>query len=910
MAESDQRETVTVGGSLTRERFARLRQIFEEALELRVGREAFLESACSGDRSLLEEVKGMLAVAEKNGALLETPPPSSASSNAPDEGRFPAGTVLAGRYRILGLLGKGGMGEVYKAFDLILNQVVALKFMTTARLSEAALTRFRNEVRIARQVSHPHVCRVYDVGMTEGLHFLSMEYIDGEDLHSLLRRIGRLSQDKAIEFARKICAGLAAAHERGILHRDLKPTNIMIDGRGQPQIADFGLAALAQEIPLSDLLSGTPAYMSPEQKAGREVTTRSDIYSLGLVLHEMFTGKARKDTQSTPSELVKDLDPAIERVILRCLEEDAKRRPSSALSVAMALPGGDPIAVALAAGETPSPEMVAASGEKEGLRPRTALLCFAGAIVSLVILAVGSHFLNLLARAPLDLPPEVLAFQAQAMLKQFGYTQQPRSIVYGFDQPDPLFQNTLQAMSVERRNAILAIHRPAMTRFWFRQSPSPFNADSFGSLIQQNGAVSYDSPGNSEPEMIRMALDPEGRLIALEARPPGTRSATAKPAFNWSNAFEAAGLDPARFTSSPPSKTAPVPEDEALAWNGTWAPGSDEPVHIEAAAWEGRPVFFEVTSGTKRNDGGSNQKAVFIIVLLAVVSALGAYAMAWGNMRLGRGDRRGAAVVAGVTFISSMLLWVLGAEHVATPWELQLVMVGAAQAVLFAGLVWLAHMAIEPYARRRWPDSLISWTRLQIGRFRDPLVASHFLAGMTAYLIVNMLMMPLLFGSDPNPSFPPYLSALSSGAFPIQVFLTALRLSVISVEGMLLLVVVLRMTLRNDWIADGLAGVLIGFATGPPTAWTNTHLAPWWVLAFVLRGYVGLWLLRRFGLLAMWAAWFAGGILVIFIAPNSWYAGRVMAVLVMAAAMAAWALWVILSANRRPAMENATSSFR
>jgi len=202
---------------------------------------------------------------------------------------FPAGTVLAGRYRVLGLLGQGGMGEVYKAFDLILNQTVALKFLTPALISEAALARFRNEVRIARQVSHPNVCRVYDLGMVEGLHFLSMEYIDGEDLASLLRRIGRLPQDKAVEFTRKICAGLSAAHERGVLHRDLKPANIMIDRRGQVRITDFGLAGLAAEIPLSDLRSGTPAYMSPEQKAGREVTTRSDIYALGLVLHEMFT---------------------------------------------------------------------------------------------------------------------------------------------------------------------------------------------------------------------------------------------------------------------------------------------------------------------------------------------------------------------------------------------------------------------------------------------------------------------------------------------------------------------------------------------------------------------------------------------------------------------------------------------
>ena len=178
------------------------------------------------------------------------------SSSGIEEGRFPAGTVLAGRYRVLGLVGRGGMGEVYRAHDQILNQAVALKFLAGARLDEAALARFRNEVRIARQVSHPNVCRVYDIGAIEGQHYLSMEYLDGEDLNSLIRRIGRLPQDKAIEFTRKICAGLAAAHERGALHRDLKPANIMIDGRGQVRIMDFGLARISHRL----LAKGHPSW--------------------------------------------------------------------------------------------------------------------------------------------------------------------------------------------------------------------------------------------------------------------------------------------------------------------------------------------------------------------------------------------------------------------------------------------------------------------------------------------------------------------------------------------------------------------------------------------------------------------------------------------------------------------------
>src|SRR6266853_1302029 len=421
------------------------------------------------------------------------------SSGSVEEGRFPAGTVLAGRYRVMGLLGQGGMGEVYRAQDQILNQSVALKFLARAHMDEAALTRFRNEVRIARQVSHPNVCRVYDLGMVEGLHFLSMEYIDGEDLASLLRRIGRLPQDKAIEFTRKICAGLAAAHERGVLHRDMKPSNVMIDGRGQVRITDFGLSVLAHEVGMGDIRSGTPAYMSPEQKSGKEVTTRSDLYSLGLVLYEMFTGKHRTGEQSSPTEHVKDLDPAIERLILRCLEEDPRRRPQSALNIAMALPGADPIAAALAAGETPSPEMVAASQEKEGFRPRTAAACFAGVLVLLAAISLVTGKIGLLARAQLDLPPDALAFRAQETLKQLGYAEKPASTAYGFDCCDADYLRLVGRLDVAQRDALLASHQPAVIRFWYRQHTREIQADSFllGSPLPPVaplvGAITYAS---------------------------------------------------------------------------------------------------------------------------------------------------------------------------------------------------------------------------------------------------------------------------------------------------------------------------------------------------------------------------------------------------------------------------------
>ena len=303
------------------------------------------------------------------------------STEAIDHGRFAPGALLDSRYRIIERAGKGGMGEVYRADDLKLGQPVALKFLPEAvDRDPARLTQLHAEVRMARQVSHPNVCRVYDVDEIDGHTFLSMEYVDGEDLASLLRRIGRFPQDRAIELARQICAGLAAAHDRGVVHRDLKPANIMLDGGGRIRITDFGLAGTSGE----SLRAGTPAYMAPEQIAGNEVTPRSDVYALGLVLYELFTGQRALDAQNLaeliakreqgtitpPTALVRDLEPSIERVIFRCLESDPRERPASALAVAAALPGGDPLAAALAAGETPSPEMVAAAGQTESVAPR------------------------------------------------------------------------------------------------------------------------------------------------------------------------------------------------------------------------------------------------------------------------------------------------------------------------------------------------------------------------------------------------------------------------------------------------------------------------------------------------------------------------------------------------------------
>src|SRR5512138_2304387 len=231
----------------------------------------------------------------------ETQPPSSHSSSSSIHGRFEPGTRLGTRYRVVGLLGRGGMGEVYRADDLELNQAVALKFLPERVARNAAdLARLRQEVRTARQIAHPNVCRTYDIAEADRQVFVVMEYVDGEDLASVLRRLGRPTHDKALEIARQLCLGIGAAHENGVLHRDLKPANIMIDGRGRVRITDFGLAGTVEELEAEGVIAGTPAYMAPEQQRSGAASIQSDIFSLGLVLYELFTGKRAAEAPSAP----------------------------------------------------------------------------------------------------------------------------------------------------------------------------------------------------------------------------------------------------------------------------------------------------------------------------------------------------------------------------------------------------------------------------------------------------------------------------------------------------------------------------------------------------------------------------------------------------------------------------------
>ncbi len=465
----------------------------------------------------------------------------------------------------MALLGRGGMGEVYRAEDLRLTQVVAIKFLPEALSRDAsALARFHSEVRVARQVSHPNVCRVFDIGDAEGIPFLTMEYVDGEDIASLIRRIGRLPQDKATEISRQICAGLAAAHERGVVHRDLKPANVMLDGSGKVRLTDFGLAGIASTIQGAEIRAGTPAYMAPEQLSGKEVTTKSDIYSLGLVMYEILTGKraydaatlpelikAREEAALTnPSTLVRDLDPLIERVILRCLEKDPAKRPASALQVSAALPGGDPLAAALAAGETPSPEMVAAAGETEGLNPRIGLLCLVGVcllLAALLGIAKRSKMVSYISFGP---SPDVLTAKANDIIRSFGYTDSPVDTAQGFELMRDYLQHIAETVKTPQRWDVLKQDEPPALMFWYRQNPRTLVTFSpVDNLVY--GRIQPDEPPMTASGGRSIELSPQGNMLVFRATPPQVDEPLTEPpaAPDWSKLFVAAGLNQSQFKS-------------------------------------------------------------------------------------------------------------------------------------------------------------------------------------------------------------------------------------------------------------------------------------------------------------------------------------------------------------------------
>ncbi|HYN21985.1 MAG TPA: serine/threonine-protein kinase [Thermoanaerobaculia bacterium] len=824
--------------------------------------------------------------------------PVPAAKPAEDEPRFSPGELLVDRYRVVAFLGHGGMGEVYRVEDLKLGQTVALKFLPESLARDgAALARFHREVRLARQISHPNVCRVFDVGEARGRPFLSMEHIDGEDLCSLLRQVGRLSPDKAVEISYQLCAGLAAIHDAGVLHRDLKPANVMIDARGRARITDFGVAALAGELGTGEAYAGTPAYMAPEQIADGEVSDRSDLYSLGLVLYEMFTGRRPFDLPKladptgspmrarpvAPSSLVGDIDPGAERIILRCLEHDPRDRPASALTVARALPGGDLLAAALAAGETPSPEMVATAPKVGSLTPAVAGICLAGALLGLGAVLFLSGRVMAFRQVPLPYSPEVLADRARTLLKSAGFRETPAATSYGFELQGSYLEYLLQRSGSgdEIRHA-LERGRPPLYTFSYRET--------FGSSAPARPGK--DPPWTGE---VRVVLDPEGRLYALQVLPSRTFSSSAPVhPVRWEPLLRAAGLDPARLSAVEPLRVPAVFADSRVAWEGV-LPGHPfpNPVRIEAAAHQGRPVSFEIVgpwTGTPPAGlpawalGGSSPPLFTpagVVNLLMLLIVLG---MARRNLRLGRGDLNGAWRLVFFSFSVSLFGWAFGPTNVPILSEISSLLGSMA-------LFWFIYIAVEPLARRHWPRRMVSWTRLLAGHPRDPMVGRDLLVGCLYGLAMSLTFLsePLIaesLGYKPRLRLLPTESLL--GFSGLARSLSAdWAAACTGTLGALVLLLILKILFRNRerWTVM-IFGVFLLFLFA-----TSSHSSQLWLAVLFAGIKAGLWISiwLRFGLLCDLTGKLVFGLLLNHpLSPDfsSWYSGSSLFCLLAVAGLA------------------------
>jgi serine/threonine-protein kinase len=824
------------------------------------------------------------------------------ASDSISHGRFAPGTVIDGRYRIIGLLGRGGMGEVFRADDLRLGQPVALKFLPdSVRHDPERLAQFHNEVRVARQVSHPNICRVYDIGETGGHLFLSMELVDGEDLATSLRRIGRFPEDKATQIARQLCAGLAAAHARGILHRDLKPGNVMLDGAGTVRLMDFGLAAVGT---VSDIRVGTPAYMAPEQLEGREVTSRSDIYALGLVLYELFTGRRafaadtiaeimerqRSGPPTAPRAIVPAIDAAVEEVILQCLQPDPARRPASPLAVSAALPGGDPLAAALAAGETPSPEMVAAAGEGAGLGLRTAV----GALIAIVAGLAVSYALALRA-SPLDalrpeLTAEVLAQKARDALRQLGYAQRAGDEAYGLEWAGPIIDHHRLQEGV-RWGDVLA-RRPSPLLFWYRRADAPMTAAEFHTDLLTPGIVTPSDPAPLAGGMITVRLDHEGRLAYLEAIPPQRApDGAARAPVDWDPVLRLAGLDPASLQPADPQWRWLAASDTAAAWTGTW-PGSPVALRVEAAALEGRPVAFMTmgpwTQPWRTTTASSGREVAFVVLIFLVAVAIlaGGLLLARRNLREGRGDRAGARAVAIAVAAALLALWACRVHLAPSTGILGTFLLVICTSVFYGVLFWALYLALEPFVRRHWPQTLVSWTTLLGGRVRDRVVGRDVLVGVALGVGISLLLRgtePLAGNAIIWPSIDLMLGMRSTAGEILTRALYAARTGLL----MVFVLVMLRVATRSQWAAA--AGFVLLFTAlnaldsdRPAVDTIRTAIYFSMFAAAVLR----------WGLTTLTVGVFVADLMLILPATtdvSAWYIGQTALLLAIPLGLAGWA---------------------
>ncbi len=478
--------------------------------------------------------------------------------------------------------------------------------------------------------------------------------------------------------------------------------------------------------------------------------------------------------------------------------------------MAAALPGGDPLAAALAAGDTPSPEMVAAAPKEGSLRPAVAVLCLAAALGMLVLLCITGESISLLRILSPKKSPDVLADRAGSVAQRLGYAEPPADTAHGFDVDGDYIDYVFGQDESPGRWRRFKESRPAVLRFWHRQSPRFLEP-------RMNTFVTPDDPPPLLSGMIHSVLDTEGRLIEFHVVPSqveATGQGEIQPV-DWRALFDEAGLSLENFNSVEPRQLPLAYADTRAAWEGVFPSQPQTPLRVEAAAYRGRPVYFEMLGPWSKPqrlqpaelDARSTRFFAILFSVFMLVSVTGV-ALARKNWRLGRGDRKGAFRLAVIMFTLSLLGWLIGASHVPTfRGELRLFWFAIAEALIKAFIIWLFYIALEPYVRKRSPHRIISWSRLMAGNWRDPLVGRDVLIGMLLSLGAEVVLFAgaeLIgreLGSPADVSARGLGYQLSASTIGATFFGWQFFMSLVHGMGYVLLLLLLSLPLRRDWLA-------------------------------------------------------------------------------------------------------------
>jgi hypothetical protein len=596
-------------------------------------------------------------------------------------------------------------------------------------------------------------------------------------------------------------------------------------------------------------------------------------------------------------------------VIQRCLERDPAKRPATAIQVAAALPGGDPLAAALAAGETPSPAMVAASGEKEGLRPAIAWACMVLILVGLAALAALSNRMSVVNLTPLPLAPEVLAQKARELTQTVGYGQGVDTS-YGFGRYSGFVTHIDDTdKSVHRWDQLRSGGAPPVILFWYRESPQYMQNSDF---TWTPGAFPEQPPARISG-MVQEFFTPEGRLTEFLGVPPQLEkpedAAVSAPAPDWGPLFAAAKLDPKNFQPTTPLWSALVASDTRAAWLGTWPGRPDLPLRLEGQAFRGKVVFFgtyfswdtpERQRGDTRSTNDKVQGAIGLGIFLLIVGM--GIVLARGNIRAGRSDWKGAARLAIFTFLLALVAMSFFAHHIPTDGELSLIIMMCGWALVGSALVWLMYVALEPHVRKRWPTSLVSWSRVWGGEILDPVVGRDVLLGVAFAVLWAVIadvgnLLPGWMGKTPSaPDSNLDFIILGGIHYTIGDILLNLTLYIFGSLALFFIFFLVRLLLRNQWLAVAAVVALFGL----PALFTE-HAALHAVENMLVFG-TALLLLVRFGLLALLVALCVNNVLQAYPLTahlSEWYAQPTIIVFVMVTALAVFGFYTSTAGKAR-----------